>query len=236
MRLSAMALRLRKAGMDLSFTLVELLVVVAIIAILFALLLPSLSKAKELPRSIKCKGNMRQVMVALNCYAGDNQGLLPPCYSDDTYWERRMDPYLPRRSSIWSAYRPNFAFLCPSAPFTFNVKYEELERTYIVSHAFLYRPSKSPWWNESAARSQRIDNYTRPSSVILFGDGKQIDGATSKYCGSWCIYTAPPPGTAWMNYFDLRHSSQMNNVFVDGHAESLRIERITRAMWSDCWN
>jgi len=59
------------------FTLVEMLVVVAIIGILAALLLPALSAAREQGRRTKCLSNLRQVGEALIVYANTNDGYLP---------------------------------------------------------------------------------------------------------------------------------------------------------------
>src|SRR6266487_5940861 len=69
------------------FNAIELLVVVAIVAILAALLLPALTKAKEQGRSSICKNNMRQLTLAMVLYADDNVDYLPWPGDVDRNWQ-----------------------------------------------------------------------------------------------------------------------------------------------------
>src|SRR5688500_10315773 len=60
-----------------AFTLVELLVMIALIAILASLVLPALARGTVLSKQIQCKSNLRQMSLAMGVYLDDNDGLYP---------------------------------------------------------------------------------------------------------------------------------------------------------------
>ena len=77
-----------------AFSLIELLVVVAIIALLVAILLPALSKAREQARSTVCRSNLQQWSLAGILYAEDNNAMV---WNQDGQWKawyRFLEPYI----------------------------------------------------------------------------------------------------------------------------------------------
>ncbi|MCE5185487.1 MAG: type II secretion system GspH family protein [Planctomycetaceae bacterium] len=90
------------------FTLLELLVVIAVIALLLAVILPALNSAKLLARQVVCAAQMKQWALATSAYASENDSDIPP-YADTcdltsggnaldstTYWYNRLSAYLTR--------------------------------------------------------------------------------------------------------------------------------------------
>ncbi len=82
------------------FTLIELLVVVSIIAILIALMLPSLNKVRRSAKEAKCAAGLRSLVQATIAYATENQGYLP-----DTATLPETPAYVPFGTTLYHQYR-----------------------------------------------------------------------------------------------------------------------------------
>ena len=102
------------------FTLIELMTVIAVIAILIALLMPTFAKAREAANSVVCQSNLRQITLAVLGYANDNRGLFPAAGvfslehgADWVHWQAGRDI---RESAIARYFGGGFVrtLTCPS--------------------------------------------------------------------------------------------------------------------------
>ncbi len=104
------------------FTIIELLVVVAIIAILAALLLPVLQRAKEHARRVVCMNNLRQMSIGIALYSDDHDEWAPPVFRTSSpmnfYWLYK-DDRTPRNMAFLYETKlitERRTFYCPSRP------------------------------------------------------------------------------------------------------------------------
>lgn len=159
-----------------AFTLIELLIVVAIIAILVTMLMPQVSKMMGEARFLGCMNNLRQVMNASIMYAAANQGSMPsPNWgaADVTqrgwlYSKNEMDKreHL-RAGQLWAYLGDTKLYRCPSDP----------EPDESNPSAVPNRPNNS----------QMITSYTMNGSVCRFGNRPKVTEPVSG-CKIWVTH------------------------------------------------
>ncbi len=230
----------RKTG----FSLVELLVVVAVIGILAALLLPVLSRAKDSGRSTACRNHLRQMGIALQLYAQDDKALYPhylgsagSAYGDTTgqrsraaglvYWSSNLRPY---GMLAWT----NRAFHCPgytgeiAAPKwkdaadragsyaynTYGVRTGNTTRGAFGLGPIQYWQMAPRLYVPAVSQSK----IASPSEFLAMGDALMKVG-TSGASDVWgCINAFG--GELVTAPFVARHGRKDNQAYVDGHVSS----------------
>lgn len=110
---------LKKTG----FTLIELLVVISIIALLLAILIPSLRKARLQAKIALCASNQHQILLALGGYQAENDGKLPPSSQGDFFPAQLKVSDAPPVIETLGKFLPEIdAVICPVTPLKTNEK------------------------------------------------------------------------------------------------------------------
>jgi prepilin-type N-terminal cleavage/methylation domain-containing protein len=122
------------------FTLVELMVVIAMTTVLTALLLPALSGAKEKARRAVCKNNLHQLYVAFDIYAGNNSDVLPSAADNNgDYHSIRLSDQTFTNLVVGYAGGNSNIFYCPNLDFGAGVSVLAFHDTngYIIGYSYL---------------------------------------------------------------------------------------------------
>jgi len=101
----------KQIGIILKFTLLELLIVIAVLVILMSLLLPALRSATNQVKQIQCMNNLKQQGTVFAMYAQDNNGWLPVDYDGTSIWIKKLLPYLGSQAKGNTG-----IFSCPGSP------------------------------------------------------------------------------------------------------------------------
>ena len=206
-----------------NFTLIELLIVVAIIAILAGMLLPALNSAREKARAIQCTSQQKQLALAHIAYTDDNKSYFAPnCVSSlwpgakPRWWQ---EPYLYNYIGGKSDTMLKKLMLCPST----NLKQESNNNPALsvnpdTSYGMVVNTLTAPFlmtrWKDSLSNALMMMDYGRGAQWYYSGGGTSKGFLQSSY-----FFT----DNADKQYAAIftRHSDKANIAFADGHVESM---------------
>ena len=145
--------KMRFRAHSVGFTLIELLVVIAVIALLTGLLVSVLGTAREKARRVACMGNIRQFIVGIQMYAGDNREYLPSGLSDAPEPEDEHTPILSRkmRDALVGIIGDESSLSCPwlrepfDQPGGWYYVLEGQEYGYVLGYNYLGGHKGTPW-------------------------------------------------------------------------------------------
>lgn len=131
-----------------AFTLIELLIVIAVIALLIAVIIPSLAVAKERARRLVCSKNINQLIIGLLTYADDNETDLPGGKSEMGGTDEHT-PVLTRktRDAMVEILGDHKALMCPwlGKPFDGEDGYYYPGYGYVIGYNYLGGHEGTPW-------------------------------------------------------------------------------------------
>lgn len=211
-----------------AFTLIELIVVVAIIAILISILLPALKQAREAALTLECLANQRSVAQAVFIYSADHDGLMP--VANDSTHGPGVSSWLPNRLTD-SGYLPRVydfqargLFICPSTRAENAVTIGRFTIGY--NGLYLYGKTYDPELHANY-NYRKLDNIVRsPSKTVMFLDADTF--SPSSYYLFW-MYSDDSLG-AFYGFPNFIHGggSSLNATFSDGHASAVQKDSYDR--------
>jgi prepilin-type N-terminal cleavage/methylation domain-containing protein/prepilin-type processing-associated H-X9-DG protein len=195
-----------------AFTLIEILVVIALIAILAALLLPALHRAKSKGKSTHCLSNLKQWGTATLLYVADNRDYLPPEGFPNPFdfnqfsqgWYRALPEFVGMPVYWDQPWRTNAAiepgrsiWLCPSNPRRSN-----------GNNLFHYCLNEEhDGTDKQDLKLVKLHRFAKPSAQVWIFDSKNL----------------PALGSASFVHTNL-HNGGAQFSFLDGHAQGLKKE------------
>jgi prepilin-type N-terminal cleavage/methylation domain-containing protein/prepilin-type processing-associated H-X9-DG protein len=230
-----------------AFTLVELLVVITIIAVLLAVLMPSLGKAKEMTKRMKCGTNLHQLMLAWLMYADENSGMAMPAKDYNKYntatghiqfWNghwvtdnsKSGGGYLiPEEGYIWK-YAPHGKLnACPSLRKDMILD-DHGQLGYGYNFRYLSSQDDAKTGSVYITRWTKLVRITQPSRKVAFADCARNKKNTALGFPQEMTPFLDPPRQQYPS-FQGRHSETGNVAWIDGHI-SVEKPVLSRAIYN----
>ena len=220
-----------------TFSLIELLVTIAVIAILAGLLLPALNAAREKGRGIACAANLKQIGIFLLTYADDNNSWGPDGIDTNFHsggntfaqlWQDRLMYYYMPNVPVGHVHHAEIKdgirkirpiFVCPASGYAQSASTDTalLYRNYGINyHMAAHEKVNSPYQADAGMRASTL---TSPSERTWVADrGTNIK--TQVFSKN--VYYIQSGAHKNVEGYDIgyRHVGLANFVFADGHTAS----------------
>ena len=211
------------------FTLVELIIVIAILGLLAALLTPGLSKAFEVADQTACASNLRQLAIAVNLYLKDNDGIFFPIRETrpgGVLWYFGFE----RHDSVSRGEGNRTLDRSQGKLYPYLGSAQDVEICPAFNYDVAYKPKyRGKWWTYGvnaelaglpACRS--IDEIRGPDAgrTVIFADSAWVNtfqapaSPSNPLVEEW-FYVQPG-----MRYVHFRHGGLANVLFADWHVEA----------------
>ncbi len=209
------------------YTLMEMLVVMAIITIIAGLVLPGIWAAKERAHQATCINNLRQLGLAFQMYMQENRMYLPPENAGGIGWDQKMYPYI---QAEWATKKSELV-MCPKY---INDHYEytqnpgaPLMTTYGMSGNWARNKGLPPV--STSLGFHKASYHKRWETTILLGPVRRTAPDVSEWGA--CIPASIAPN--WDNADTERHrANRANYLLLDGHVQSFTLQQtLAGNMW-----
>lgn len=214
------------------FTLLELLVVVAIMALIAALLLPALSAAKGRANTAGCVNNLRQLLLGWKMYADDNNGVLAvnvPLPENTPAWVtanfsipgQKTNPAILLQGLVFPYVRNPALYHCPADTTMTN------GAPCVLSYAM------NGWMGSRTMNQPQLSGYessyrtfVRESEISVIGAASRLwvisDEDPSTLNDGWFLVTMDN-SRPFASFPGIRHQHGSGMAFADGHAQIFKL-------------